>query len=570
MANAGRVELDLVAIGKDEVSAMLRKVEAQARQMSTGMKEAGAATGGLGAKLEGLKASVQPLEKVRNTFENLRSNAMFVVGGLGALAGAFVALTEAVSSNAAELRRWEDVSKKIYEGIGKPPALLDEIAEFLGEKVTTPGMKLVDKIRSEVGDLDKQIEEAKTGAAALQKAYDAVVSGGQKAGELDAELANKRNGALTALAILEQDRERLLLRQEEVQKRITKELEDQGRLSKGVVDDIREILDKAARAAAGAWMAVGGQGLAARLFGKGTGTGVQGAPKPPRGGRGGGESFEDWMGRESANWWAQLLAANEARGYESDPMFDVVDGAPDMGGFNNKPTGLLNAAERAASFAKLATNIERVANAFEHVATALGSVSDAFPEVTASFNELNQVTERYAAERAGVEGKLNERLAQIREMNLSAADEATKEKEAQDKAAADSQASLNRALAAGGVAIAANAAKAIGGVRAEAAVRAAYEVGMGFATLANPIESAGHFTAAALLGAVAAGAGRGGGGSAGGGSRASSSSGGGSGGPTTIVYNFSSLVTDQQQVTTALRRATRSSRGTGHESRAGV
>lgn len=525
MANAGRVELDLVAIGKDEVSAMLRKVEAQARQMSTGMKEAGAATGGLGAKLEGLKASVQPLEKVRNTFENLRSNAMFIVGGLGALAGAFVALTEAVSSNAAELRRWEDVSKKIYEGIGKPPALLDEIAEFLGEKVTTPGMKLVDKIRSEVGELDKQIEEAKTGAAALQKAYDAVVSGGQKAGELDAELANKRNGALTALAILEQDRERLLLRQEEVQKRITKELEDQGRLSKGVVDDIREILAQAARAASGAGLAAEGQGLAARLFGKGTGTGVQGAPKPPRGG------------------------ARRPRPEPGVPMFETMDrefildqtfpGVRSAGELEELSFGGAGQSE-GGTLARMATDAEKLRDAMRGVADAFSGVSGEVPGLGDALGGLVEVTTALA--------------------------------ESSDKSAK----AMVSASASGVTAFTAGIGKMMGGKRGyfigeaigqEAAALASLAVGdfAGFGI--HQSAAATYFLAADAMGGGGGGGGRGaraGGGGGGGGND------GGSGGPTTIVYSFSSLVTDQQQVTTALRRATRSSRGTGHESRAGV
>ena len=96
---------------------------------------------------------------------------------------------------------------------------------------------------------------------------------------------------------------------------------------------------------------------------------------------------------------------------------------------------------------------------------------------------------------------------------------------------------------------------------------------MGFATLINPVESAGHFTAAALLGAVALGAGGGGGKkSSGGGSSGGGASGGsqGNSGPSTIVYNFSTLVTDRQQVTTAIRQSTRASAGTGASSRAGV
>ena len=132
--------------------------------------------------------------------------------------------------------------------------------------------------------------------------------------------------------------------------------------------------------------------------------------------------------------------------------------------------------------------------------------------------------------------------------------------------------SLTDALPAMGVALAANAAKAIGGVRAEAAVRAAYFVGMGIATaVSNPVESVAYFGGAVALGAVAMGAG---GGSKGGGSkgaaRGSSSGSGSSGGPTTIVNNFAMGIGDRQTITLALRQSERTSRGTGASSRAGV
>ena len=518
MANAGRVELDLVAVGKDQVSAMLRQVDQQLRKTAGEMSKTGMAVGGLGEHLDAIKAKAAGVNKVRETFENLRGNAMFVLGGVGALAGAFIALTEAVSSNARALREWEEASKAIFEATAKPPKLLEEIAEFLGEKVSTPATKMLDQIREGVGKLEVQIEQAKAGAAALQAEYDKVLSGGIKAGEMDEELARKRNGALAALAVLEGDREQLLREQEKVQIRITKELETQGRLARTVVSDIGRMLTALVGAAADTALGGGGGGsLASQLFKGKTGTGL-GKPKVASG-RGGAPSTSD----VDAEFRAMIGLQKKLAGDATDAVFGVSSGGGNIasGGTSGDAT---------VGLARMATDAEKLAAALQQVADATGLVAQAMPEMGSALAEVQAITAQV------VEGKM----------------------------------SLNNALAAGATAIAANAAKAIGGVRAEAAVRAAYEVGMGFATIGNPFVSAGHFTAAALLGAVAAGAGGGGGGSRAGGSSRGESRGGGSNGPSTVVYNFSTLVTDRQQVVSAVRQSQRSTRGTGLDTRAGV
>jgi hypothetical protein len=137
------------------------------------------------------------------------------------------------------------------------------------------------------------------------------------------------------------------------------------------------------------------------------------------------------------------------------------------------------------------------------------------------------------------------------------------------------QKSLTEALGAGATEIAAFAAKAIGGVKAEAAVRAAYELAMGFATLATPAISAGHFTAAAMLGAVAVGLIPTGASASGpkNGKKAPGKK--GDSGPSeapasTVVYNISAGVMDGQSVNHAIRQSERSSRGTGYSRAAGV
>lgn len=527
MANAGRVELDLVAVGKDQVSAMLRQVEAQARQMATGMKEAGAATGAMGAKLDGLKESVKPLNKVRETFENLRSNAMFILGGIGALAGAFVALTEVVSSNARALREWDEASKKLYEGIGKPPKLLDEIAEFLGDKVPTAATKMRDQIRDRLGEIDTEIEAAKAGAAALEEAYNKTLSGGQKVGEIDEELARKRNGALALLALKEEDRAELLRQQQRVEERITDELLKQGRLSQKVVDDLDKVISKLPKLTAQGMLDADGKGLASRLFGGGSGTGLGGRRGIGDGGgsrkklldTGGPEAFADWV----------KLNIDPATGGFRQGMMDT-DGAEFI---LDAPLG--NARDTDAS--------KRIAG-LEATGDALFKIGDSFSYMASKIDELDPKI-----------GGLFESFGSI--ANIW-------------KETGNSAESLATGVIGSVDSIATASAAWFKDEKARTRFLGAKEL-----LLAAPLWFVDPAQAAAKtatgLGLLALAGGGGGGSSASGGRGSNNASGGGSGGgPSTIVYNFSTLVTDRQQVTSALRQSQRSSRGTGHESRAGV
>ena len=136
MANAGRVELDLVAVGKDEVSAMLRKVEAQARQIATGMKEAGASTGNLGEQLAGLKERASGVDKVRNAFESLRSNVFFVTSTFAALGGVIIEVVDSLFTGTEAMQKWEATQEGMADGLKKTRDLLADLDEFLGKGPT--------------------------------------------------------------------------------------------------------------------------------------------------------------------------------------------------------------------------------------------------------------------------------------------------------------------------------------------------------------------------------------------------------------------------------------------------
>lgn len=143
----------------------------------------------------------------------------------------------------------------------------------------------------------------------------------------------------------------------------------------------------------------------------------------------------------------------------------------------------------------------------------------------------------------------------------------------------EGQTSLASAIVGSAGAIAGAVANKVLGVREEAGVRALFETAMGIATaFGNPLESAGHFAAAAAFGAVALGGfkstPRGG---SGGGSKAPAkteaksrdSMMGGGGGQVTNVYNLQTGIVDGQSTAQAFRRAEMQARNTGMASAGG-
>ena len=106
MPNAGSVELDLVAVGKDQVSAMLRTLEANVRKTAQEMGQAGTAAKGFGDKVDDVKKSIAPMNKLKETFNQVRENAFFVVGAVAGVVVGLGKLADAFSSNAQAISAW--------------------------------------------------------------------------------------------------------------------------------------------------------------------------------------------------------------------------------------------------------------------------------------------------------------------------------------------------------------------------------------------------------------------------------------------------------------------------------
>lgn len=142
----------------------------------------------------------------------------------------------------------------------------------------------------------------------------------------------------------------------------------------------------------------------------------------------------------------------------------------------------------------------------------------------------------------------------------------------------EGQTSLASAIVGSASAIAGAVAKKVGGVKAEAGVRAAFEVAMGIATaFTNPAESIGHFAAATAFGLLAGGVVKPSGGGASGGQKAPAAPAaatregtmGGMGGSITNVYNLQTGIVDGQSTAMAFRRAEMTARNTGMASAGG-
>jgi hypothetical protein len=216
--------------------------------------------------------------------------------------------------------------------------------------------------------------------------------------------------------------------------------------------------------------------------------------------------------------------------------------------------------EEIRLFDEYTDSIYSAADAFDTLSSALGKSLDLFPEIGDGFRGVQEAMQKHAEF-----VKANEE--QVAQGFMTSAE-----------AIAAGEESKTKAIISGSTEGLAAIGKLIGGLKAEYALRSAGELAMGFATLSNPVESAGHFVAAGLFavaaGKAAASGGGSGAGAAGADSEApatSSSLGyGDGGGQRTVVFNFSTLLADRQQVHRAIRDSELVGQRNGYGRRRGV
>lgn len=126
--NAGRVELDLVAVARDQVTATLREVNKSLLQTKATAEGTASGTRNLRGSIEGLtggvKEGIKPLNMMREGFEQVRSNGLFVISaitGIGAALGGLIKhLTEAGTAQGelnARAKDFEGATTALKAGI---------------------------------------------------------------------------------------------------------------------------------------------------------------------------------------------------------------------------------------------------------------------------------------------------------------------------------------------------------------------------------------------------------------------------------------------------------------------
>lgn len=89
---------------------------------------------GLNAKIGQMKESVKPINQAREGFENLRGNALFLVGAVVSVGAAVGALSDRFSSNAQAIKAWGEEQKNVQAYLGTTKGLVEEIDQLLGKK----------------------------------------------------------------------------------------------------------------------------------------------------------------------------------------------------------------------------------------------------------------------------------------------------------------------------------------------------------------------------------------------------------------------------------------------------
>lgn len=141
MGNAGEARLDVVAMGRDEVTVVMNKVSAEldalkaklagyekaqkaagkgSLEAASGSKSFADSLGGVGEKLAGIKDQAGPVNKLREAFDNLRGNAGFAFGAITAAAGLFGAAIEGLTGDLFKgsfaMRKWDEARQTLEEG----------------------------------------------------------------------------------------------------------------------------------------------------------------------------------------------------------------------------------------------------------------------------------------------------------------------------------------------------------------------------------------------------------------------------------------------------------------------
>lgn len=585
MGNAGEARLDVVALGRDEITAAVNKVNGELDKMreklalyekaqrgtADGAKVATAGAKNVGSGIDELKGKLAGLNKGREVFENLRSNFMFVGGAIAtavvALGGWIDKLFEA-NSAAKWWREHQADVRSNAEQIAKIIADLGEL--YRPDKGPLEGL---------IGrDVEEKLHRLRDDLVMAKKAAAEVASVGKLATMFGAEDGNRVRDIIGAMVGKIDEAgasaKELKTLQDEITRLTRLERDYREEAANAVERQEREVRDL---------MQAEYERLAQNAIDRGTGGAATGADLEASLTRAGaeapGRAEEAKRQREQRvrDAWREVERQREAGARAARARKDAEDAASrqEMAFLmaedyeNRERVRRDEAAEAEAALAaqRDAAEASRLDMAFllaeqhEHFLEQLRRESEAVDELAASLLRLGDI----------VGNALPENWATMANSIARAAAELAKMTD-EDNRAEYGLAKLGAAVFKFAAAEAKTARERFAYKAAESAAEAASAAarldfwGMG-----------AHLFAMGLWGVAAVRAG--GGGSAGGGAGARSmggggrtsgtSSEGGAGGGTTI-YNFNQLMTDGQSVTRSIREHERSARNNGYSARAGV
>lgn len=572
VANAGRVELNIVAVGEDQLSAMLAKLDGTARKTTETVQKAGAAAETLGQQhdraaasvnraanaanqsnrgfasiADQAKTSVGPLNKFREAFNLIGENINFVRGGLVTAAiavGAFIvdlldteeqldATTKAMFDTAIE-------SAKLTTELGKSAAAASTAARNTSDfaaRIATLGAQAA-RLRGDLALAQTFEREARAAQSqgTIRAAEAQLESADKAANAAQASLAQatKRQGELRSEAAIlaetiAQTERASGLENERARARLAAVSLTLANVTTQVELSKTAFRDASVAAAQYSEEIVALEGVEAAEAESARRPTTPTGPRPTGGG-----PRRQTRGTPGAG--SEIIMTSDIIRELETVEFEVVRLTVDI----NKKLGEAITASIKGGWENLRDEITASNDAMlKFLSTIEQAANAALPELGAGLQELATITEDYSKRIADID-------KQVSEGRLSSAD-------AQAKASDETA----QAIIGGSTAVLAGLAKELGGLREFYLVKAAGEVAAGVATsFTNPAESVSHFSAAVLYGVAAARAGGGGGG----GSGASASRGGGGSNPSTgrvsdrdqggggATINISTLVTDRAQV----------------------
>lgn len=122
------------------------------------------------ARLGAVKESIKPVNKARESFENLRSNTFFVVGAVTSLIGGLAGLADSLSTNSQAISAFAAVQKEVAGALGETRDLVEDIQIKLGKRQPKTDMeKLGESMRETWAKNQELIDKGSAAVTAHQE-----------------------------------------------------------------------------------------------------------------------------------------------------------------------------------------------------------------------------------------------------------------------------------------------------------------------------------------------------------------------------------------------------------------